>query len=31
MKGRIWAESEFGKGSVFTFNVTIKYGEVESE
>ena len=31
MKGRIWAESEFGKGSAFTFNVPMECGEVESE
>ena len=31
MQGRIYAESEFGKGSVFTFNIPIKCGEVESE
>ena len=31
MQGRIWAESEFGKGSVFTFNVPMECREVESE
>jgi signal transduction histidine kinase len=31
MQGRIYAESEFGKGSVFTFNVPIECGEVEIE
>ncbi|MBC2701979.1 MAG: HAMP domain-containing histidine kinase [ANME-2 cluster archaeon] len=31
MQGRIRAESEFGKGSVFTFNVPIEYGDVQSE
>jgi len=31
MQGRIWAESEFGNGSVFTFNVPMECGEVESE
>lgn len=31
MQGRIWAESEFGKGSVFTFNVPMECEEVESE
>ncbi len=31
MHGRIWAESEFGIGSVFTFNVPMECGKVESE
>ena len=31
MQGRIWSESEFGIGSVFTFNVPMECGEVESE
>jgi len=31
MQGRIFAESEFGKGSVFTFNIPIEYKEVESK
>ena len=31
MQGRIWAESEFGTGSVFTFNIPMECREVENE